>query len=73
MDPLQKHVEEMRDLYAAEIQAARESGEIPSPMLLESWARYDVAARSEDPGRAFARNWPHQVAPSLPPLARRRR
>jgi hypothetical protein len=54
VDPLQKHVEEMRDLYAAEILAARESGEIPSPMVLESWAKYDAAARDEDPGRALA-------------------
>jgi hypothetical protein len=49
MAPLRKHAEEMRDLYGAEIRAARAAGIAPSPLQLESWERYDAAARSEDP------------------------
>jgi hypothetical protein len=49
MAPLRKHAEEMRDMYGAEIQAARDAGDEPSPLQLESWERYDAAARSEDP------------------------
>jgi hypothetical protein len=49
MVPLRKHAEEMRDLYAAEIQAARDAGDEPSPLQLESWDKYYAAARSEDP------------------------
>lgn len=51
--PLRKHVEEMRDLYAAEIAAVRAAGEEPSPLLLESWEKYDAAARSDEPGQVF--------------------
>ncbi len=49
MAPLRKHAEEMRDMYGAEIQAAREAGIESSPLQLESWDKYDAAARSEDP------------------------
>ncbi len=49
MAPLRKHVEEMRDMYGAEIAAARAAGLEPSPLHVESWERYDAAARSEDP------------------------
>lgn len=49
MVPLRKHAEEMRDMYGADIQAARDSGIEPSPLQVESRERYDAAARSEDP------------------------
>lgn len=48
MAPLRKHAEEMRDMYGAEIAAARAAGIEPSPLQVESWERYDAAARSED-------------------------
>lgn len=49
MAPLRKHAEEMRDLYGAEIEAARAAGVEPPPLQVESWEKYDAAARSEDP------------------------
>jgi len=50
---LRKHAEEMRDMYANEIAAAVHGGEPPSPLQVESWARYDTAARGGDPAAAF--------------------
>jgi len=51
--PLRKHAEEMRDMYANEIAAAVAAGEVPSPPQVESWVKYDAAARGEDPAQAF--------------------
>ncbi|QZQ53723.1 hypothetical protein KZI27_00335 (plasmid) [Curtobacterium sp. TC1] len=43
----------MRDMYANEIAAAVHSGEPPSPLQVESWARYDAVARGGDPAAGF--------------------
>jgi len=64
VEPLRKHVEEMRDMYAAAIEAARGAGEAPSSLLLESWAKYVAAADSDDPGQAFAPVPPPHPTPS---------
>jgi len=52
--PLRKHVEEMRDMYANEIAAAVAAGEVPSPLQVESWVKYDAGARGSDPAAGFA-------------------
>lgn len=55
--PLRKAAEDMRNLYANEIARAVHAGEKPSPQQVESWAKYDRAARSRDPGPImFARD-----------------
>lgn len=56
--PLRKHAEEMRDMYANEIAAAVHGGAVPSPLQVESWARYDAAARGGDPADAFPPSGP---------------
>lgn len=56
--PLRKHAEEMRDMYANEIAAAVHGGATPSPLQVESWARYDAAARGGDPAAAFPPSGP---------------
>lgn len=55
---LRKHAEEMRDMYANEIAAAIHSGNVPSPLQVEAWARYDAAARGGDPAAAFPSSGP---------------
>lgn len=52
--PLRKAAEEMRDTYANEIARAVYAGREPSPLQLESWAKYDRALREGDPGAAFS-------------------
>lgn len=47
--PLRKAAEDMRNLYANEIARAVHAGEKPSPQQVESWAKYDRAARSRNP------------------------
>ncbi len=55
---LRKHAEEMRDMYANAIAAAVHGGSEPSQLQVESWARYDAAARGADPAAAFQPSQP---------------
>lgn len=52
--PLHKAAEEMRNLYANEIARAVHTGQQPSPLQVDSWAKYDRALRDGDPGAAFS-------------------
>jgi hypothetical protein len=65
--PLWKHAKEMRDLYAAEIAAARAAGLEPSALQVSSFEKYAEAVRSGEPGAAF------MPARMPAPLAHRRR
>jgi|GEM_PF-1522106 len=51
--PLQRHAEQMRDMYANEIARTLHRGEQPSRGLVESWAKYDAAVQAGDPASAF--------------------
>ncbi|WP_182066349.1 hypothetical protein [Curtobacterium sp. ME12] len=48
----------MRDMYANAIAAAVHGGSEPSQLQVESWARYDAAARGADPAAAFQPSQP---------------
>ncbi len=59
--PLHRAAEEMRNLYANEIARAVHTGQQPSPLQVESWAKYDRALRDGDP----AQRSPHAASSCL--------